>query len=153
MVCSVHMNASPSNNFDILFDLVGELARLRLQAGERAFSTLGLNHTEARLLSLLEGQGGEASQEALSGRLTIDRSNAGRALKSLEAQGFVARRASVEDARTRSVRITAKGRKTALQIAKLRTKMAQTFFGDLGEEQAGVIVGLLKGAMKVGAAR
>ncbi|MCO5296999.1 MAG: MarR family transcriptional regulator [Fimbriimonadaceae bacterium] len=143
---------SPSS-FAALFDLVGELARLRLQAGERAFATLGLNHTEARLLSLLQGHGGEASQDVLSGMLTIDRSNAGRALKSLEGKGCVARRAGKEDARTRAVRITAKGRRTAAQIAKLRSKMAEGFFGDLPDDQAAVIVGLLQSAMGLGGGR
>ncbi|MEJ7787147.1 MAG: MarR family transcriptional regulator [Solirubrobacteraceae bacterium] len=48
---------------------------------------MGLNHTEARLLRMLDEEGGAATQDALSRRLAVDRSNAGRAFKRLEQAG------------------------------------------------------------------
>lgn len=74
------------SNRQELFDLIGALGRRRYQVGEQAFSSLGLNHTEARLLTILDRESGEATQDALSSSLFVDRSNAGRALKSLELQ-------------------------------------------------------------------
>lgn len=138
---------SEVNRFVTLFDLLGELARRRYQTGERFFSALGLNHTEARLLTLLGQEDGVAAQEALSNRLSVDRSNAGRALQRLERDGYILRRKDHADKRANSVEITAKGRKAVVEIAKLRKKMAQGFFGELTEDEAGTVVELLKKAL------
>lgn len=136
-----------TDNLAILFDLIGELARLRYQAAERYFATLGLNHTEARLLTLLHQQQGASTQDALSNLLFVDRSNAGRALKSLEQQGYVERTRHDVDRRTHRVQLTPKGRAAVTAIARLRTEMAQRFFGDLDEPEAGQIVDLLRKAL------
>ena len=135
-------------NILVLFDLVGVLARRRYQAAERYFSTLGLNHTEARLLTLLHQEDGAATQDALSNMLFVDRSNAGRALKSLEREGYIERRKDDTDKRTNLVQMTAKGRTAVAEISKLRTEMVRGFFGDLTEEEAGEIVGLLRRACR-----
>jgi DNA-binding MarR family transcriptional regulator len=135
------------DNFLILFDLIGVLAHRRYQIAEQYFSTLGLNHTEARLLRLLDQEGGEATQDTLSNLLFVDRSNTGRALKSLEQGGYIARRKDEIDKRTNLVEITAKGRETIIEISRLRAKMVQSFFGDLKEDEAGTIVNLLSKAI------
>ena len=139
--------SSEVNSFLTLFDLIGELARRRYQAAERCFSVLGLNHTEARLLALLRQEDGVAAQDALSNRLSVDRSNAGRALQRLEQDGYVLRRKDGADKRANLIRITPKGRKAVVEISKLRKKMAQSFFGDLKEDEAGAIVDLLRKAL------
>src|SRR5689334_10680876 len=97
------------NNLPTLFDLIGELARRRFQTAERYYSTLRLNHTEARLLTLLHKQDGKANQDTLSNMLSVDRSNAGRALKSLEHEGYIERSQNEVDKRTNFVEITDKG--------------------------------------------
>ncbi|MBI2687352.1 MAG: MarR family transcriptional regulator [Acidobacteria bacterium] len=127
--------------------MIGELARRRYQTAERYFSALGLNHTEARLLTLLRKEDGVASQDALSNRLSVDRSNAGRALQRLEQDGYILRRKDDADKRANLVRITPKGRKAVVEISRLRKKMAQSFFGDLKEDEAGAIVDLLRKAL------
>lgn len=136
------------NSFLPLFDLIGVLARRRYQTAERYFSTLGLNHTEARLLTLLFKHDGSMSQDELSGMLSIDRTNAGRALKSLEQEKYILRAKGDVDKRTNLVRITAKGRHAALEISKLKKKMAQEFFGDLSEGEAATVVSLLNKAVE-----
>ena len=135
------------DSFLALFDLIGELARRRYQTAEQYFSALGLNHTEARLLTLLHKEGGTATQDALSNLLFIDRSNAGRALQSLEQAGYIERRKDRADKRTNLVQMTAKGRKAVAQIAKLKEKMVQGFFGDLKAKEAGDVVVLLSKAL------
>lgn len=132
------------DNFLKLFDLVGELARRRYQIAEHYFSALGLNHTEARLLTLLWQEDGLATQDALSGKLFVDRSNAGRGLKSLEQKGFIARSENEGNKKTKLVRMTAKGRNVVEEISKLREEMAQSFFGELKEDEAGAIAELLQ---------
>jgi DNA-binding MarR family transcriptional regulator len=135
------------NGFLTLFDLIGVLARRRYQTAEQYFAALGLNHTEARLLTLLGQEGGVAGQDALSNQLFVDRTNAGRALKKLEEGGYVLRHKGDGDKRTNLVEITAKGRGAVAEISKLRKKMAQSFFGDLREDEAGTVVELLRKAL------
>jgi DNA-binding MarR family transcriptional regulator len=135
-------------NLLALFDLIGVLARRRYQIGERYFSMMGLNHTQARLLTLLQQEDGTATQDALSAMLFLDRSNAGRAMQSLERDGYVERHKHDADKRTNLVQITAKGREAVAQIATLKLKMARDLFGDLTDEQADQVCGLLGNARK-----
>ena len=136
------------DNFLTLFDVIGELARRRYQAAERCFAALGLNHTEARLLTLLGQQGGTATQDALSDLMFVDRSNAGRALNHLEQAGHIERRKGDGDKRTKLVQITAKGQTAVGDIAKLRREMAQHFFGALTADEAGSVVDLLSKVLR-----
>jgi DNA-binding MarR family transcriptional regulator len=136
--------ASPHHD---LFELVGVLARRRHQSAERSYAALGLNHTEARLLKLLAAERADATQDAVSRKLFVDRSNAGRAFKRLEQAGYVDRRKDDADSRTNLVAITPKGRKAATEVGRLGDDMARTFFGDLSEADAATIVTLLRKAL------
>jgi DNA-binding MarR family transcriptional regulator len=129
-----------------LFELIGDLARRRYQAAERGYAPLGLNHTEARLLKMLDDEGGAATQDALSRRLSVDRSNAGRAFKRLEQAGYVGRRQDEADSRANLVDITARGREAAAEVKRLSREMARTFFGRLTEADAATVVDLLREA-------
>ena len=133
--------------FLALFDLIGVLARRRYATAERCFSALGLNHTEARLLTLLRQEGGATTQDELSNLLYIDRSNAGRALKRLEQEGYIVRRTDDADKRTKHVKITTKGKTAVVEISKIRDRIVESFFGDLKEEDAEQIVDLLNKAL------
>lgn len=119
-----------------LFDLIGELARHRYQSAEKHFSEMGFNHTEARLLTLLNKEGGRAAQDNLSGMIYVDRSNVGRALKRLEQDGYVKRNQDVTDKRTNFVQMTQKGEKAVNELSKIRKKMVKGFFGSLTKEEA-----------------
>jgi DNA-binding MarR family transcriptional regulator len=130
-----------------LFELIGVLARRRYQAAERSYASLGLNHTEARLLKMLAGEGGASTQDALSRRLSVDRSNAGRAFKRLEHAGYVARRKDDADSRTNLVDMTADGRVAAAEVTRLGSEMARTFFGELTDGDAATVATLLRRAV------
>jgi DNA-binding MarR family transcriptional regulator len=93
---------------------------------------------------MLAGEGGAATQDALSRRLSVDRSNAGRAFKRLEQAGYVARRKDDADNRTNLVDITPKGREAAAEVSRLRGEMARSFFGDLTEADAATVVVVLR---------
>ena len=135
------------DHFLTLFDMIVVLARRRYQEAERRFAALGLNHSEARLLNLLSEAGGSATQETLSNRLLVDRSNAGRALKQLEAGGYVERRKDETDKRANLVQMTPKGRDAVAETSRLRVEMARNFFGDMTEDEAGMVVKILNKAM------
>ena len=138
------------DSFDALFDMIGVLARRRYQTAERSFAALGLNHTEARLLSLLHQENGQATQDALSNMLFIDRSNAGRALQRLERDGYIVRRKDDADKRTNLVQITDKGDGAVREIKKIRKRMAQQFFGELQKKEASAIVAMFEKAIPEG---
>lgn len=135
-----------TTGFSELFELIGVMARRRYQIGERYFASLGLNHTEARMLTLLELAGGRTTQDVLSNMLHVDRSNAGRALKGLEQRGLILRIKDSSNGKTNLVTITESGREIAAEIGVLRHEMAQMFFGELTEDQAEHIVDLLRKA-------
>ncbi len=139
--------ARPTSHRHELFEVIGALARRRYQAAERSFATLGLNHTEGRLLALLDGEGGAAAQDALSRQLFVDRTNAGRAFKRLEAAGYVIRRRDEADSRSNRVEITPKGTEAAAEVNRARDEIARTFFGDLTEAEAATAVALLRKAL------
>ena len=119
-----------------LFERIGILARERYHAAERQFATIGLNHTEARLLVLLDQAGGKSAQDALSSQLMIDRSNAGRALKKLEAAGFIGRMRSQTDRRGYDVTMTDAGRHILTDINRLREMIIGDLLGNLTLEEA-----------------
>ncbi|WP_210495371.1 MarR family transcriptional regulator [Patulibacter sp. SYSU D01012] len=129
-----------------LFEVVGVLARRRFQAAERAYAPLGLGHTEARLLGMLAAAAEGATQDALSRRLSVDRSNAGRALKRLEQAGHVERRRSPADSRTNLVAITRSGRALARRVADLRGQIADELFAGLSATEAAEAAALLRRA-------
>jgi DNA-binding MarR family transcriptional regulator len=135
------------DNYFALFEMIGVLARRRYQTAEREMAAIGLNHTEARLLSLLSEAGGESAQDALSNQLHIDRSNAGRALKRLEQDGYITRVRDEADRRAFLVQLTGKGRRAVRDIMKVRNAIVASFFGELTEEEAGRAVALLEKAL------
>jgi len=124
------------DGFIELFDAIGALARRRYQTAERFFSELGLNHTEARLLTLLQQKGGAAAQDALSEMLYVDRTNAGRALRRLEQDGYISKRRGEDDKRANLVRITAKGRDAAAAVSRLKKRIARSMFSGINEDEA-----------------
>lgn len=134
-----------ASSYSELFDLIGELAHKRFRMAERALIVLGLNHSEARLISVLAQQG-SMTQDALSATLTIDRSNAGRSLKKMESRGYIIRTKDELDKRTNVVAITDAGRKVAVEVDAVRDSLVSALFQDLAEEDAEVIVDLLRRA-------
>jgi DNA-binding MarR family transcriptional regulator len=80
----------------------------------------------------------------LSNNLTIDRSNAVRALQRLPENGFVLRRKDEADRRANLIRITSKGAKLAGKIGMIRRELAHQFFGELREAEATVVLDLRK---------
>lgn len=124
------------DGFIELFDAIGALARRRYQTAERFFSELGLNHTEARLLTLLQQEGGAAAQDVLSEMLYVDRTNAGRALKRLEQDGYISKRRGEDDKRANLVRITPKGREAAAAVSRLKKRIARALFSGISEDEA-----------------
>jgi len=126
-----------------LFDLIVVLAKRRRDLADQKLAALGINHTEARLLSVLHHEGGETTQDVISAALLVDRSNAGRALKQLEAGGYVVRRKDDTDKRANLVRMTDKGRDMVSGLMGLKAAMAQAFFEGMTEGEVKAAAKLL----------
>lgn len=133
---------------EALFDAIIVLARQRYHLAEKAFGAIGLNHSEARVLKRLSERGGEATQEALSAELGIDRSNTGRALKRLEGAGLIIRHKDEGDKRTNWVVLSAAGKAKLSDIAAVRQDMISQVFMDLSEDDAATIMTLLGPSLK-----
>jgi DNA-binding MarR family transcriptional regulator len=126
-----------------LAELIGRVARRWHQLAERSFAALRLNHTEARVLTLLAKHGGSATQDTLSNQLNVDRSNAGRALSRLEADGLVVRRKHESDARAKLVEISEAGKAAVERIGELREEIAKDLLGGLSGSELRTISDLL----------
>lgn len=133
------MNHEP---YVALFELLGELARARYSLAEQGYAPLGLNHTEARVVHLLSQAA--IAQDQLSARFMVDRSNVGRAVKSLEQQGLVVRQANPADKRTSLLALSASGQQLALQLGGTKQQIMAQFFQGLEPDEASVVYGLLK---------
>lgn len=143
----MYAHANSMSSIHNLFDFIGVLARHRHQRAETEFTALGLTHTEARLLHLLQGEGGIAPQDVIAQQITIDRSNVGRALQNLEHRGYLQRRPHFADKRAKVVALSEQGKAAVAEIQRLREKMASTFFGDLTEGEADQVLEILKRAV------
>ncbi len=126
-----------------LFDLIGTLARKRYAMAERRFARLGLNHSEARLLHALHKMGGKGSQEQMTSQVQIDRTNVGRALKSLEAKQLIHRLRDESDKRSNLVSITARGELLVGEIGLIGQEMAQALFSSLTESEVAAATRIL----------
>ncbi|HAT40184.1 MAG TPA: hypothetical protein DCS87_00460 [Rheinheimera sp.] len=125
-----------------LFDLMGELARYRFSLAEQTYAPLGLNHTAARALYLLSVE--PLAQDQLSARFMVDRSNVGRAVKTLEQQGLVVRQANPADKRTSLLALTPAGQQLAVTVLNTKQQIIEQFFQGLDPDEASVVYGLLK---------
>lgn len=135
------------DSFSELFEVIGVLARRRYQSAERNFAALGLNHSEARILMLLEQEAGTATQDTLANLLFIDRSNVGRAMKGLEQQGYIIRCKNDNDKRANLVHLTPEGSATLVEIRETKQKIIDGFFKDMTAEEARQATRLMKKSM------
>ncbi|WP_018233571.1 MarR family winged helix-turn-helix transcriptional regulator [Thioalkalivibrio thiocyanodenitrificans] len=121
-------------------------ARLATRIYDEVLSGSGLKVTQYSLMRAVERLG-EASISELAEATGLERSAAGRNLRPLERDGLVAITGS-DDRRSRTVRLTAAGRKR-LDGAKRRWLMAQRrLAATLGEQDLNALSGLLDRLLK-----
>lgn len=84
------------------------------------------------------------NQEELSSYLNIDGANTTRAIKKLEQEGYVIRKADVNDKRAYRVYLTSKALEIKPQILALLKEWEDTFLQDLSVEERAALLDLLK---------
>ena len=101
--------ASPTAREHRSAALLDHLARLSRMRSEAALAALELRPRHLVALTVLRGQGGESTQQALAAVLQVDRTNLVGLLNELEADSLVLRRRDAEDRRRHVVELTAAG--------------------------------------------
>lgn len=102
----------------------------------------GITHTEARLLSMLYACDGSA-QDDLSAGIEIDRSNVGRALKKLEAAGYIKREKDEIDARAFRIFLTGRGRSLEDVLRKVQNNLEAYFTRNLSPVEMKKLVSIM----------
>lgn len=107
----------------------------------------GFSHAEMRILMTLylyyeDG----CSQDDLTAKLEVDRSNVGRALKKLEQLNYVKRSKEVNDRRVNAVFLTEQGKSIREQLLAIRSTVRKTFMVGMNPHELGTLKNLLEKA-------
>lgn len=104
----------------------------------------GLSAFQTRLINLI-GRNDGISQLTLGTFTERDKAQIARALKELEAGGFVARSPKTSDKRTKCLTLTPAGKAVHLRLSALRERLASTALSSLAEDEKRALhAGLMK---------
>ena len=87
-------------------------------------------------------------QEKLAEMIKVDRTTASRAIKKLEANGFIEKRADAANRKIKRIRPTEKGKAIAPNISRENEHSERVALQGLSEEEATVLSGLLQTVRK-----
>ncbi|RKT09273.1 DNA-binding MarR family transcriptional regulator [Streptomyces sp. 1114.5] len=113
------------------------------RAAEAHFARFGLSTGRYRLLSDLEGTGGEKSPSQLAADLDVSRATVTGLLDGLEREGLIARRPSAEDGRGTVAVLTARGAQRLRDMAPEHFGRLEAMVGGLTVEERTVFLDLL----------
>ncbi|MEW5878924.1 MAG: MarR family transcriptional regulator [Pseudomonadota bacterium] len=119
-------------------DLLREVTRLYARAQREVADCCGTTSTQCHILIEL-GRAGELTPGELGRRLRLEKSWISRALDSLVDAGIVAKRAHADDARSRVVALTAKGRKRFQELNATLDAQAERVLAALSPEERAIV--------------
>jgi DNA-binding MarR family transcriptional regulator len=96
----------------------------------RVVDELGLSFSQVKMLLLLE-DGGERSVKAIAAHLVLSLPAASRAVDGLVERGFVTRRESAEDRRSRIVALSSSGHAVVTAMLRARLATLDTFVAEI----------------------
>lgn len=114
--------------------LLGRLGREVRRQFTQVLSAWELQPSHYGILQLLEASG-QASQQYLAQRLSIDRANMVALLDVLELRGFIERQTDPLDRRRHVVKLTAVGQEELHKILQVRGEVDEVFFAGLDNEE------------------
>ena len=100
----------------------------------RVVDELGLSFSQVKMLFLLE-DGGEHSVKEIAERLGLSLPAASRAVDGLVERGFVTRRESAEDRRSRIVALSDSGREVVAAMLRARFATLDTFVAKIAPDE------------------
>jgi MarR family transcriptional regulator for hemolysin len=123
---------------------IAQIARRWRARLDQRIAPFGL--TEARWLVLLSlaRRGDGIPQKTLAARLRIEAPTLVRTLDWLETQGFVERRATVEDRRAKTIHLTDRARPTVLRIEAEAAAVRADILSGIPEEELAMCLAVLK---------
>jgi DNA-binding MarR family transcriptional regulator len=137
------MSASPQELAALLGRLLADLMRASSPELFRLLGELGLSFTQVKALHILR-EAGEVSVKDVGERLGLSFPAASRALDGLAQRGFVERRESAQDRRSRLVSLLPAGDEVLDTIARGRLSALEDFTARLSpQERAGLHAALL----------
>src|SRR3954453_17650837 len=109
----------------------------------RVVDELGLSFSQVKMLFLLE-DGGERSVKEIAAHLVLSLPAASRAVDGLVERGFVTRRESAEDRRSRIVALSGSGREVVAAVLRARLATLDAFVAEITpEERQSLLTALL----------
>ena len=126
--------ASPQALTEVLAPLWAYLNRRSSPELFRALADLGSSFSQSKMLFLLQ-DGRAHSITEIAAALELSVAAASRAIDGLSEKGYVARRESDEDRRSRLVTLTDRGRAAIDRVSRARTQTLQRFAEDLTPEE------------------
>ncbi|WP_169542256.1 MarR family winged helix-turn-helix transcriptional regulator [Solirubrobacter soli] len=109
----------------------------------RVVDELGSSFSQVKMLFLLE-DGGEHSVKEIAAHLGLSLPAASRAVDGLVERGFVTRRESEEDRRSRIIALSDYGREVVDRLTRARLATLDTFVAEITpEEQNALLIALL----------
>jgi DNA-binding MarR family transcriptional regulator len=105
----------------------------------RVVDELGLSFSQVKMLFLLD-DGGEHSLKEIAARLALSLPAASRAVDGLVERGFVTRRESAEDRRSRIVALAAPGREVAAAMLRARFRTLDSFEAELTPDERNALL-------------
>jgi DNA-binding MarR family transcriptional regulator len=113
---------------------------------KKALDPYEISHPQFVLMATLlwfEAHGYDTTQSRMIQWSKLDKMTVSKALRKLEARGFVKRAEHETDTRAKSVVLTEKGKEMVNILVPLVEKADETFFGVLGKETQEQLIGVL----------
>jgi DNA-binding MarR family transcriptional regulator len=126
--------ASPQQLADLLDRLAVHLNRTSAPLLFRMLGELGLSFTQVKTLHVLQ-ESGEVAVKDVAGFLNLSLPAASRALDGLAQRGFVDRRESAEDRRSKLVRLLPPGQEALRALARGRQSALKDFTSTLSDDE------------------
>jgi DNA-binding MarR family transcriptional regulator len=113
---------------------------------KKALDPYEISHPQFVLMATLlwfEAHGYDTTQTLMIQWSKLDKMTVSKSLRKLETRGFVKRAEHETDTRAKSVILTERGKEMIHILVPLVEKTDETFFGVLGKEKEGQLIGIL----------
>lgn len=117
--------------------------RLRRKLFDRNVKSLGIHHTQHRILMYISRHDGVISQKQISERFEISPAAVAGTIKKLEHNGYITRTVSENDNRYNDIQITDKGRKIIDDSRSFFIKIDKKTFENFTDEEVEQLMYLL----------
>ncbi len=125
-----------------LFALLRSIIKKMRKILDKEISSFGIGHAEMRLLMMIYSFE-DCTQEELTSKIEVDRSNVGRALKKLTQLGYIERERDSKDGRVYKITLTEKGREIKEPLTRIKQDIERTIAHYGTEEEIEILIKLL----------